>query len=83
MAIARNVAERRRAMGLSLDVLGRRAGVSKGMLVAIEAARGKRCQTDLRTARVRQAIAATDSTVNVRPTPNTRKRKFSSSCDTP
>jgi transcriptional regulator with XRE-family HTH domain len=39
-SIARNVAERRRAKGLSLDALARRSGVSKGMLVAIEAARG-------------------------------------------
>lgn len=40
LAIARNVSARRRARGLSLDALARRAGVSKGMLVAIEAGRG-------------------------------------------
>jgi transcriptional regulator with XRE-family HTH domain len=39
-SIARHVAERRRAKGLSLDALARRAGVSKGILVAIEAGRG-------------------------------------------
>eukprot|EP01037_Dinobryon_pediforme_P006642 gene6642-6711_t len=39
-ALARNMAERRRARGLTLDALAKRAGVSKGMLVAIEAGRG-------------------------------------------